>query len=94
MCQTVYVPDEGMEIRTPRQFAAWLGIKIEELQTVDLQPMPKMEDGDWRDSCLCPFDIRANLDASKIWSRRELSGDPMVILAMKAAVIALRRERG
>lgn len=81
MCQTIYVPDESLEIRTPRQFAAWLGIAVEELQTTDLEPFEEIEG--WQDSCLCPFDIRANLDASKIWSRRELSGDPMVILAAR-----------
>lgn len=83
MCQSVWVIEEKKELRTARHLADWLGIKPEELITQDLEPIPEYEGGDWRDACLCPFDVPANLDRAAVFYRRDIGGDPMVWLAHK-----------
>lgn len=82
MCQSVFDIDNKVRIGTAREFANYLGIKPEELITFDSEPMQEVGNGDWRDSCLCPFDVALNLDASKIWHRRD-DHDSMMTLATR-----------
>ena len=80
MCNSVYVVNRAKEIGTAREFAEFLGVKPEELLTTDDEPMP--DSMEWRDACLCPFDIEANLDAAKLWHRRDVDRDPMRVLVL------------
>lgn len=84
MCQSVFVVGEDQKaLGTARELATWLGCSPDELLTLDDEPMQEGEAHDWRDSCLCPFDVPATLDNFRIWHRRDVDGDSMCYLAMK-----------
>ncbi len=83
MCQSVYTVDTGKLLTTARQLAEYLGVQADALVTCDGEPMSEMVGGDWRDACLCPFEVEHNLDLAKIWHRRDLEGDQMRTFAMK-----------
>lgn len=83
MCQSVFDVDTNQDVGTAREFAAYLGIEPEQLLTADFEPMQELENGDWRECCLCPFDVAGNLDAHGIWHRRD-EHDSMRTLARRS----------
>lgn len=68
MCIEIDVYPERKIITSPRGLAEWLGVDLAALSLCD-----GYEDGlrnvpGWENSCLCPIDVRAALDANGVWS--------------------------
>lgn len=82
MCQSCFDIDTKQHLGNAREFAAYLGIEPEALITSDDEPMPELDNGDWRDACLCPFDVEANLDRAGIWHKTS-EHDSMMVLAKR-----------